>query len=70
MQPVSFFNHLSIYVDCSGVASNSLRIVGGTLAPKGRWGWQVSMQLRGEHICGGAIICPHWIITAAHCFAE
>ncbi|XP_076869303.1 transmembrane protease serine 5 isoform X2 [Brachyhypopomus gauderio] len=46
------------------------RIVGGSLALEDQWGWQVSLQWRGQHVCGGSIITPRWIITAAHCFAE
>ncbi|CAF92228.1 unnamed protein product, partial [Tetraodon nigroviridis] len=46
------------------------RIVGGTLADKDKWGWQVSLHWRGRHVCGGAIISSHWVITAAHCFVE
>uniref|UniRef100_A0A3Q2X0C3 Peptidase S1 domain-containing protein n=1 Tax=Haplochromis burtoni TaxID=8153 RepID=A0A3Q2X0C3_HAPBU len=49
---------------------NGQRIVGGTLATKNEWAWQVSMQWRGRHVCGGAIISPRWVITAAHCFVD
>lgn len=58
------------YPDCSVLVSNGQRIVGGTLATKNEWAWQVSMQWRGRHVCGGAIISPRWVITAAHCFVE
>ncbi|XP_051261844.1 putative serine protease 29 [Dicentrarchus labrax] len=56
--------------DCPVLVSDGRRIVGGTLAAKDKWGWQVSMHWRGKHVCGGAIISPHWVITAAHCFVE
>ncbi|KAH9416258.1 Trypsin-2 [Dermatophagoides pteronyssinus] len=54
---------------------NQLRIVGGQNIDIGKIPWQISFQrLRGrystnyKHFCGGAIINPEWIITAAHCF--
>ncbi|CAI5662106.1 unnamed protein product [Oreochromis niloticus] len=56
--------------DCSVLVSKGQRIVGGNLATKNEWGWQVSMQWKGKHVCGGAIISPRWVITAAHCFVE
>lgn len=55
---------------CPVLVSDGRRIVGGTLAAQDKWGWQVSMHWRGKHICGGAIISPRWVITAAHCFVE
>ncbi|XP_041088681.1 transmembrane protease serine 2 isoform X3 [Polyodon spathula] len=51
-----------------GVKSNpSTRIIGGTVARAGEWPWQVSLQINKQHICGGTIITPYWIVTAAHC---
>ncbi|XP_033497345.2 transmembrane protease serine 11D [Epinephelus lanceolatus] len=60
----------NITADCPALISDGRRIVGGTFATKDKWGWQVSMHWRGKHVCGGAIISPRWVITAAHCFVE
>ncbi len=46
---------------------SQLRIVGGRDVPHGKQPWQVSFQDGREHFCGGSLIAPQWVLTAAHC---
>ncbi|XP_010966131.3 serine protease 55 [Camelus bactrianus] len=44
------------------------RIIDGVEAKVGEFPWQVSIQARNQHFCGGTIISEWWIVSAAHCF--
>ncbi|XP_026157127.1 coagulation factor VIIi [Mastacembelus armatus] len=44
-----------------------LRTVGANQCPRGQCPWQVLLQLNGTSHCGGVLIYPDWVVTAAHC---
>ena len=52
-------------------AKRNTRIVGGEEARPGAWPWQVNLSIKlGEgrtSRCGGSVIAPRWVLTAAHC---
>lgn len=52
------------------------RIIGGTTASQGAWPW-VAVLLKSSvdngfsaQFCGGALITPYWVVTAAHCMFD
>lgn len=48
-------------------------IVGGEPAAQGKYPWQVRLYERMDDdvgFCGGSIIAPQWVLTAAHCLVD
>jgi secreted trypsin-like serine protease len=42
-------------------------IVNGTEAALGQFPWQVYLVYDNSYACGGSLILPNWVLTAAHC---
>ncbi|NXS07753.1 PROC protein, partial [Neodrepanis coruscans] len=49
-------------------ASINIRLIEGAVGRKGESPWQIMLQTTtGKFLCGGVLIHPAWVLTAAHC---
>ncbi len=55
--------------DVVGSAVRQPLIVGGNPAEPGEYPWQALVE-PGPYTCGGSLIDPEWVLTAAHCVID
>ncbi|XP_042562927.1 urokinase-type plasminogen activator-like [Clupea harengus] len=60
---------------CGDRQNKLMKIVGGSVTPVESQPWQAaiywkSSSHRTAFLCGGSLIAPCWVLTAAHCFAD
>ena len=53
----------------AGSASAAEKVVGGFSAGEQMYPWQVRLLVKRDDTsqCGGTLIAPQWVLTAAHC---
>uniref|UniRef100_A0A8C2TJH9 Granzyme M n=1 Tax=Coturnix japonica TaxID=93934 RepID=A0A8C2TJH9_COTJA len=51
-------------------ARSRLYIIGGHEAKPHSRPYMVSVQSKGVHVCGGALLNSRWVLTAAHCIPQ
>uniref|UniRef100_A0A671KVC5 Transmembrane protease serine 13-like n=1 Tax=Sinocyclocheilus anshuiensis TaxID=1608454 RepID=A0A671KVC5_9TELE len=66
-EQLGFRRGFSFLSDC-GKQQSASRIIGGSTSQLGQWPWQVSLHYSGSHVCGGSLVSPDFVVSAAHCF--
>ncbi|XP_056612656.1 transmembrane protease serine 13a [Triplophysa dalaica] len=65
-------NERAVVLECTDCGQQQLtsRIIGGSVSNDGQWPWQVSLHFNSRHVCGGVLISPDFVLSAAHCFQK
>ncbi|KAF7219865.1 plasminogen activator, urokinase a [Nothobranchius furzeri] len=53
---------------CGERSERRNKIVGGSFTRVESHPWVAAIYLKGTFLCGGSLISPGWVLTAAHCF--
>lgn len=67
---------LFFFAMASEKMKQSSRIVGGTEADRSEWPWVVALVKSNTssnyygQFCGGSLVSPKWVVTAAHCIVD
>lgn len=61
---------IGILISSLSFANGNTRIVGGNDTNTGKWPFAVILMADGALVCGGSLVAPNWVLTAAHCIAE
>ena len=71
---VIYRNYCTLFSAGCGKRPISTRVVGGINAEPNSWPWQISLRVKARgklyHICGGSLISPTHVVTAAHCVVQ
>jgi hypothetical protein len=54
----------------TSLVEKSKQIIGGSKADPTQFPWQVYITIDNSWLCGGSVIAPDWVLTAAHCVKE